>query len=312
MTTLSRSQSELKRFRREYLDSRQVPREIATARRKFDAMADVELMMWLQLGAELGVFEVPAAEQMFREHRVGLLESLSYVERTKNYSKLFRGEVDIFANQIRTRGIPFVEHPDRLSHNLFVSGSTEILFHEVGRSFRDGDMTAWFDFVSAQEFREQLKEKPDPEAFLRGDILRGTDLVLNEYLEFLRHAGGLLQLWEYLGSVSESSYAISTLRQRVSAMHNWRLDLLRMEVRERFDEVTEILIEGVTADPQLHGLGIEASELLPQIEAVCSSWNGGDTHSAGGVGAEGGSEDSGGRQHRQAELREKKKPRRAA
>jgi hypothetical protein len=305
---LSQSQSELKKFEKDFLNPKELPREIAIAPRKFEAMANVESMMWLQLGVELGIFNGESAKGLFEKYSGKLLSSLKYVERTKNYAKPFRGEVEIFANQIKEVGIPFVQHPNRLSDSLFAEGCTEMLFHEVGYGFRDGILTMCLDFASPRQFRRQAKGKPNPVALIRNRNLRGTNLVMSKYLAFLGHAGELQQLWEYLDSVSESSYAISTLRQRVSSMHNWRVDLHTEHVRDRFNEITRMLIDGVEADEQLQNLGFNPTELLSQIKEICSSWEGDDTMAFDDTVAGGGNKQASAKGQRQARLRERKKP----
>jgi hypothetical protein len=301
----------LEKFEECYLDSKQRPVQIAIAPRRFGAMADVECMMWLQLGIELGMFGAQDAEATFKKHKKKWLASLSYVEKVKT-SKFFRGEAEVFSYQVRAHGIPLAEHPNRLSAGLFVDGSTEMLFHEVGRGFRDGVLTMCLVFASPQEFRRQLKGKPNPDALLRNKSLRGTNLLLSKYLRFLNHAGALQQLWEYLDWASESNYAVSTLRERVRAMHNWCLDLQGAGVRERFDEVTAILVEGVKADKQLQDLGLGASEVLGRIEALCSSWNGDDSLSVDRTVSGGEGNQGSGRGQTQEGPREKKKPGRIA
>jgi len=267
--------------------------------------------MWLQLGVELGIFSDQDAETTFKKQKRKWLASLSYVERVK-ISKLFRGEAEVFSHQVRAYGIPLREHPNRLSASLFVDGSTEMLFHEVGRGFRDGVLTTCFVFASQKEFHKQLKGKPNPNALLQNKNLRGTNLLLSKYLGFLNHAGALEQLWEYLGWASENNYAVSTLRERVRAMHNWRLELNARDVRERFDEVTEILAKGVTADEHLQVLGLGAAEILERIEALCSSWNGDDTLSADGPVAGGEGNQRSGAAPLEEKPSEKKRPTRIA
>jgi hypothetical protein len=280
---MSRSQYELRRFERDYFDTGGSLREIAIAPRRFAAMADVESMMWLQLGVELGMFDAKAAEDTFKQHEHKFLESLNYLEKVKKL-KVFGTEAHILSGQVRAHEFPFAEHPNPFSAKLFVSGSIEMLFHEVGRSFREGVLTMCFVFASPKEFRQRLNGEPDPNTILRGENLRGIDLLLSKYLGFLEHAGAIQELWEYLHSVSRSDYAMSSLQQRVRAMHNWRLDLRTPKVRQRFDKVTGILVKELEADKQFQDLSLEAAELFRKIEDLCASWNGEDSHSTSGEG----------------------------
>lgn len=75
---------------------------IAKGPRRFAAMADVESLMLLQLGAELGIFPVSEAGSLLKKHGRRFFASLKYVE-SRRLSGLFGGELQILAGAMRQR-----------------------------------------------------------------------------------------------------------------------------------------------------------------------------------------------------------------
>lgn len=267
-------------------------------------MADVEALMWLQLGVELGIFFQDEAEYTFAAHQRRLLSSLNYVEKGKKMPRLFKREIDLLVKQVKSNGTPFVEHPRRLRANLFVSGFGEMLLHEIGRCFRDGTLTMCLVLASRREFQRLKMGKLDPKVILRAKSLHGKNLLTLNYLAFLGHAASLDQLWEFLDSVSANNYASFSLKQRVRAIHCWRLDLSENQVRDRFDELTSIFLKSVGEDRQIRKLGLHEAEILAKIETLRLSWEGGDDLQSEHNGEGGGGQGGGGRGGSSKDLKE--------
>ncbi|HEY3974935.1 MAG TPA: hypothetical protein VGM18_18150 [Candidatus Sulfotelmatobacter sp.] len=273
MITHSLSRRELSRFEEGFIGPRKRTYQIAIAPRRFDAMVDVEAMMWLQLGAELEIFRQSDVRELFEKHRDRLLGSMKYLERVK-VSKLFRGEAEILSKHIGTEGIPFMGHPLQVNPQLFDSSLVLMLFHEVGRCFRTGDLTMCLAYSSSGKFQRYVREKWSPEAILRGKHLSGLNLLISQCLGFLGHAGSLEELWGYMASVCESNYALTQLQTRVRAAHNWRLDLHDPKVLERFESFARLLVQRADEDDALVRMGFNSADLAAEIEVLCDSWCG--------------------------------------
>src|SRR5450631_2741672 len=79
MNTPLQLHSELDTFAAQFIGP-EVVSSIAPALRKFEAMADVESLLWLQLAVELGVFPAKEADGLFDHFKQRILDSLHYVE----------------------------------------------------------------------------------------------------------------------------------------------------------------------------------------------------------------------------------------
>jgi len=248
-------------------------RSIAKFPRRFEAMADVESIMLLQLGVELGLFPGAEAENLLKKHGERFFASLKYVE-THSLSQVFGSELQILSSGMRTRGLSYVPHPKKLSPDLFDSAVLEMLIHQIGRDFRDNDFTITVSFEPSEGWERHLKGKLRPDVILCNKVTRDINLVIEQYLAFLEHAGGLSDLWGCLEEGPTPPYARDELRRRFRAMHGWRLDLHQREVRKRFERITAIFVRALNSDEELEKIGFDTAHAVARIERLCQDWSG--------------------------------------
>jgi hypothetical protein len=251
---------------------------IDPAVRRFETMADVEAVMWLQLAVELGVFPADNADRLLSNFEERILDSSRYVNEV-GLSRLF-GEFPLFAGNLLESGklsLGAFVHPNQLSSELFEKTTLQMALHEVGREFRDGTLTIHTAMDPPEDWRRCLGHSLDPEVILQSEDLRDINLLMDRYLAFLDHAGNLREFWEHLDPTASGGYGVFELRRRARAMHNWRLNLSDNGVRGRFEDLTAALMRGLWQDAELAELGFDVANVRDRIEELCRSWSGDDT-----------------------------------
>jgi len=238
-------------------------------------MADAESMMVLQLGVELEIFRHEEAESLLRKQAKRFRSAADYA-LSIGPPQVFERELQMFLIGLRKPQPCFMDYPEKLSPELFESGTVEILFHEVGREFRSGLLTTALSFLSSQDWKKRLAGKLDPDRILSKKPLTGINELVSRYFDFLGHAASLNELWQYVQTTAESTYAARELKWRIRAVHGWRLDLHHTETRERFESLTALVAYAVVADDELARLGFKTDELISYIQALCRSWAGDD------------------------------------
>jgi len=263
MTDTTKANAELRRFELECIGSRRFGAS-GSSHRAFVEMADLESLMLLQLGTEIGIFPIPEAERLLRARRSRFLGALKYLDRLQ-FAQDFRSIVQVLTVGLRAPEASFTEHPDRLSPDLFGREILGILFHELTRLFRKGYFTSAVSFFSPNQWGKALGGKLDPDSILRKKKLTGINGLISDFLEFLGHAASLDELWDCIENSSENNYAFGQLRRRVRAVHGWRMDLHEHETKQRFETLTGILASAVDADEELASIGFEVTDLLTRI-----------------------------------------------
>jgi len=133
MNTPLQLRSELDAFAELFIGPETTP-NIAPAPRKFEAMADVESLLWLQLAVELGVFPAKEADGLFDRFGQRILYSIGYVEAAGLW-RSFDSMQQTFCFLAPMPGFSFElpVYPNRLSSKLFDQTLLLMVLHEVSR-----------------------------------------------------------------------------------------------------------------------------------------------------------------------------------
>jgi hypothetical protein len=243
---------------------------------QFEAMADIEAVMWLQVSVELGVLPPKEADELLDRHAARIFNSFHYVNLV-GLSHLF-AEFSLFESGLAGTALSVASfvHPNQLSPNLFDKDMLLMVLHEVGRTFRSGALTTDIS-LSSWDWDRCLDRSPDPDVILDSKNLEGINRLIDSYLAFLDHAGNLREFWEHLDPDDSGGYGIFELQRRIRAMHNWRLNLFDDNVKERFESLTANFIRGLAQDTELQELRFDVAALRDRVEALCRSWSGDET-----------------------------------
>jgi hypothetical protein len=249
-------------------------RVASAAARRFHAAADVEAILWLHLGNELGLFDDKDAQRIWKNFRPQFTKSLKYVNKL-GISRFFPNEVRIFLTQLhRSSSISQARYAQRLSTELIDRRGLEMLLHEIGGQFRDATLTRYIVFDTPAEWKGHFEEEPDPNVILNANSLFAMDALFAGYLRFIEHMGAIEQLFRQMEATAESNFSALEVERRIRAIHNWRLDLRNNDTRKRFVHLTATFLDNVAYDNELAGLGFDVSSLLARIEFLCADWSG--------------------------------------
>jgi hypothetical protein len=240
--------------------------EVASgAHRRFQSVADVEAVLWLHLGNELGLFDDEDAERVWNEFRPRFTNAMKYV-KDHGISRFFSEEVRIFLAQLeRTDSVSSARYGQRLSPELIDTRGLEMLFHEIGRQFRDPTLTLHIVFDTPAEWEGHFDEEPNADAILSADSAGVMNVLFAGYLRFIEHMGTMGEFFRQMEDSAESNFAPLEVERRIRAIHNWRLDLHNDVTRTRFVHLTATLLRNVVHDDELADLRFDASSLLARI-----------------------------------------------
>jgi hypothetical protein len=247
---------------------------VSVAHRSFHAVADVEAMLWLHLGNELGLFDDEDAGRIWNDFRPQFTKSLQYVDKL-GVSRFFPDEVRIFLTQLeRTDSISSARYAQRLSTKLINTRGLELLIHEIGEEFRDATLTQYIVFDTPAEWEDHFEAEPDADLILKADSLVAMNALFAGYLRFIEHMGSIGQFFRQMEQAAESNFSAFEVERRIRAIHNWRLDLHDNDARTRFVHLTATFLRNVAYDDELASLGFDVPTLLARIEFLCAEWTG--------------------------------------
>ena len=262
----------------------------------FDAFADVEAMLWLHYGVELGFFSRDDSMDILRAHRVRLNGAVDHVKRftTANY---FSDKVLAFLEQSFKNDMFAVRYADRLDAKLANPITTGLLFHEIARSSCDPRMSTFSDLITFgddDKWMAALEQGVDPNHVLSGTGTK-TDLLCAGYLAVLEHMGALDELLRYCAQESigeapagrgfQSDHTYIVMDGRVRSIHVWRAKLNDPVVKTRFLELTNKVIHELEADGELMNMGFDCGSFVARIELLVGAWLGDTSFEVTGLAA---------------------------
>jgi hypothetical protein len=250
---------------------------------QLNSLADIEALLWLHFGVELGIFSSDGADATIRASRQRLSTSGKDVRRL-GVSHFFASEVRNFLDQARElTSISDIRYTTRLAKNLVNSLPLGILFREIAASTREPLLLLFTDLITFEDedkWNDLLRVDPDPDNVIKGEG-NTSDLLFAGYLRFLDHMNWTRELLQYCHEESSSEHARFELTRRLRAIHMWRLNLVDAEVKTRFRQLTSEFLLQLNWDEDLEYLDFDTREVVNRIEWICADWTGADAFPLG-------------------------------
>jgi hypothetical protein len=250
---------------------------------QMNSLADIEALLWLHFGVELGIYPSEAADAIIRDSRQQLSASSRDVRRL-GVSRFFSSEVRQFLDQARElSSVSDIRYTTRLAKNLVNPLSLGLLFREISASTSDPLLLLFTDLITFEDeskWSNLLHVDPNPDNIIRrrGDL---SDLLFAGFLGFLDHMNSTRELVQYCQEESVSDHARFELTHRLRSIHMWRLDLSDVIVKDRFTQLTGEYLLQLNWDEELEYLDFDTGELVKRIEWICAGWTGADSFPLG-------------------------------
>jgi hypothetical protein len=200
----------------------------------FNAASDVEALLWLHYGVELGLYPQVDAQVIFRSNKDRLLRALKAV--TGSYLAMFfppalptfLGEFSRSADfdrsippavsadldglmppemYVRLGGLPpfgsvfDLRYADRLAGDLLNTVALDMLFHEVARAFSNPSCSVFSDLITFGtngEWQELMEQNANPDLVLSGSGEK-VNVLSAGYFAMVDHMGAMDELLTYCG-----------------------------------------------------------------------------------------------------------------
>ena len=248
-----------------------------------NSLADIEALLWLHFGVELGLYSSDIANLIVSSNRKRLSSS-SRAVRKLGVSHFFSSEVRTFLDQARElTSISDIRYTSRLAKDLVNPLSLGMLFHEIAESFNDPVLLLFTDLITFEgddTWNRLVETDPNPENIIKNEG-EPKDLLFSGFLAFLEHMNSARELLLYCHDESASDHARFELTHRLRSIHMWRLNLAEADVKNRFTQLTSEFLLQLNWDPELEYLDFDSAELVKRIEWICASWTGADSFPLG-------------------------------
>jgi len=252
----------------------------------FNAVSDVEALLWLHYGFELGLYPKTEAQVILFSNRSRLVAALETV-REAGIERFFPPVLSTFLGELSRSGALFdIRYTDRLSSDLVNTIVLDMLFHEVARACSNPLSSVFSDlltFGTDDEWHIMMQQDASPDQVLSGTG-KEVDLVSAGYFAVLDHMGAMDELLQYCGDEltadrpalrdSQGDQTFLVLGERTRSIHAWRVKLDDPVIQRRFNGLTNKLREQLASDKELRSMGFDSDSLLTVIQTVGARWFG--------------------------------------
>jgi hypothetical protein len=262
------------------------------------AFADVETILWLHYGVELGFFPAEGAMATLRVERERFFHALEVARNSTLWRSLRPGvrsflenawpafranDEDLLGSLLATR------YTDESLRDLLSPLAIGMLFHEIARAHADVSFLLLSDlmtFALDQEWGTVIAEdiNPDRLSMNSGSI---PDAACAGYFFALDHMGALSELIGYSADESRGEHpapresqldhTFMKLGDRVRSIHLWRLNLEDHAIKDRFLDLTYKVQGELADDPELNSARFDSGAFLGRVESLCADWLGNDS-----------------------------------
>lgn len=257
-------------------------------------LGNVEALLWLHYGVELGLFPEAYARSAILADRDGISDCLVALD-DRSTNRYFPARVQSFLGEARS----ILNHGDELAAEFFqiryaeglrqdlVSTiAAEMVFHEIARAsgmpeYRQ--FTELITFSSEDKWSALITADVSPDRILEQGN-QPSDHLYAGYFAALDHMGFLGELLEHCADVSgtdsgaargvQTDHTLLTMADRVRSMRLWRLDLDDPHTRGRFVDLTYAVKDKLDADAELSSVQFDSAAFLSRVETLCAGWLG--------------------------------------
>jgi hypothetical protein len=238
---------------------------------QFASLALIEAYGWLRIGVQAGGFPRDIASELLKPRLDALLEASVVAEKKSLLEEGRTGEIRRLLTAEAKFPPSFAElFPTEFQHlpeaaTVFSLWSTEARAFTESRS--GTKLVKTLSFAHIRDWKMALTELKE-EPFVSDESTVPDASLFEGYLRLLQHIDRVADLFTVEGIAPEQRPARAIMRIQVAGIHSWRFNFRFGLAGTRFDELTAVVADRLTAEAAAGGIRLSPQGFIDGVRKL--------------------------------------------